>query len=94
MIVTPAGFVPDHRVVDDENAIVHLFSRDRLVQRTDAPELLSWTAYRELGLVAGRKRVIGRPGGYFHVAVASAATGARMTRGTRRSIAHRAAATR
>ena len=72
MIVTPAGFVPDHRVVDDENAIVHVFSRDRLVQRTDAPELLSWTAYRELGLVAGRKQVIGRHDGIIHVAVAVA----------------------
>jgi NAD+ diphosphatase len=72
MIVTPAGFVPDHLAVDDENAIVHVFSRDRLVQRSDDPALLTWSGYRELGLLAARKLVIGRHDGILHVAVALA----------------------
>ena len=72
MIVTPPGFIPDHLAVDDENAIVHVFSRDRLVQRSDEPALLTWSSYRELGLVAGRKQVIGRHDGVLHVAVAVA----------------------
>jgi NAD+ diphosphatase len=70
MIVTPAGFIPDQHAVDDDQAIVHVFSRDRLVQRTTAPALLPWAAYRELGLVAVRRHVIGRHDGVVHVAVA------------------------
>jgi NAD+ diphosphatase len=72
MIVTPAGFIPDHLAVDDENAIVHVFSRDRLVQRNDEPALLTWAAYRELGLHPARKQVIGRHEGVLHVAIALA----------------------
>jgi NAD+ diphosphatase len=72
MIVTPAGFMPDHLAVEDDNAIVHVFSRDRLVQRQEGPALLTWAAYRQLGLVAARKQVIGRHDGVVHVAVAIA----------------------
>jgi NAD+ diphosphatase len=70
MIVTPPGFIPDHLAVDDENAIVHVFSRDRLLQRIEEPALLTWSSYRELGLMADRKQVIGRHDGVLHVAVA------------------------
>jgi NAD+ diphosphatase len=72
MIVTPAGFVPDHRAVDDDHAVAHVFSRDRLVQLADAPALLPWAAYREAGLVAARRLVIGRHEGSTHIAVALA----------------------
>lgn len=72
MIVTPPGFLPDHRAIDDDDAVVHVFSRDRLVQLTDSPSLLPWAAYREIGLVAARRHVIGRHEGTTHVAVALA----------------------
>jgi len=75
MIVTPPGFLPDHRAVDDDNAIAHVFSRDRLVQLTDSPSLLPWAAYAELGLVAERRHVIGRHDGVTHVAVGLAQDG-------------------
>jgi NAD+ diphosphatase len=72
MILTPPGFLPDHRATDDDQAIAHVFSRDRLIQLTDSPSLLPWTAYQALGLVAARRHVIGRHEGVTHVAVALA----------------------
>jgi NAD+ diphosphatase len=72
MIVTPAGFLPDHRAIADDDAVVHVFSRDRLIQRQDSPALLPWAAYRELGLIAARRHVIGTHDGITHVAVALA----------------------
>jgi NAD+ diphosphatase len=72
MIVTPAGFLADHRASPDDDAIAHVFIRDRLVQLADAPSMLSWAAYREAGLVAARRHVIGRHQGATHVAVALA----------------------
>ncbi len=72
MIVTPAGFLPDHRAIEDDDSVVHVFSRDRLIQREDLPALLPWTAYQELGLIAARRHVIGTHDGITHVAVALA----------------------
>lgn len=72
MILTPDGFLPDHSASADDAAIAHVFIRDQLVQPADAPALLPWGTYRELGLVAERHHVIGRHQGVTHVAVALA----------------------
>ena len=72
MILTPDGFLPDHSASADDAAIAHVFIRDQLVQPADAPALLPWGTYRELGLVAERHHVIGRHEGVTHVAVALA----------------------
>ena len=72
MIITPAGFLPDHSAADDDDAIAHVFSRDRLVQLAQTPALLPWAAYAEAGMVAARRHVIGRHDGVTHVAIALA----------------------
>jgi NAD+ diphosphatase len=72
MILTPEGFLPDHRPCDDEDAVAHVFFRDRLLQLADAPALLPWSAYRELGFAAARSHVVGRHQGRTHVAIALA----------------------
>ena len=72
MIITPAGFLPDHTAAHDGDAIAHVFIRDRLVQIADSPSMLPWAAYEEAGLVAGRRHVIGRHQGVTHVAIALA----------------------
>ncbi|MEO6269533.1 MAG: NAD(+) diphosphatase [Lautropia sp.] len=76
MILTPDGFLPDHSASADDAAIAHVFIRDQLVQPADCPALLPWDTYRELGLVAARRHVIGRHQGVTHVAVALAETSA------------------
>lgn len=70
MILTPPGFLPDQSATIDDDAIVHVFHRDRLVQRSDAPELLCWSAYASIGLTAARTHVIGRHLDRIHAAVA------------------------
>ena len=70
MIVTPPGFIPDQDAADDADSVVHVFIRDRLVQRADTPALLPWEAYRELGIAERHRLVIGRHEGRIHVAVA------------------------
>lgn len=70
MIVTPAGFLPDHHASIDDDSIAHVFIRDQLIQRTASPALMPWAAYRELGLAAGRRQVIGTQQGVTHVAIA------------------------
>ena len=72
MIITPAGFLPDHNADFDGEAIAHVFIRDRLVQLADAPSMLPWAAYQEAGLVAARRHSIGRHQGVTHVAIALA----------------------
>ena len=72
MILTPEGFLPDHRPSEDADAIAHVFFRDRLLQSADTPALLPWAAYRELGLVAARTHVLGRHQGRTHLAIALA----------------------
>lgn len=72
MIVTPPGFLPDQNALADDDAIAHVFIRDRLLQRVDSPSLLPWAAYRELGFSPARTHVIGRQGDVIHVAIAIA----------------------
>jgi hypothetical protein len=60
MIVTPAGFLPDHHAADDDHAIAHVFSRDRLVLLTDSPACCRGPRMLKPGLVAARRHVIGR----------------------------------
>jgi NAD+ diphosphatase len=70
MIVTPAGFLPDQSAIDDDDAVAHVFIRDRLIQAAASPALLPWAAYAELGLRESHRLVIGRHEGRTHVAVA------------------------
>ena len=72
MILTPPGFLPDQHARADDDAIAHVFLRDRLLQPADAPALLPWAAYLELGFSAARTHVIGRQDGVTHLAVALA----------------------
>jgi NAD+ diphosphatase len=72
MILTPPGFLADASVVDDDNAVAHVFSRDRLVQLAASPALLPWAAYAEAGMVAASRHIVGRHEGVTHVAVALA----------------------
>ena len=72
MILTPPGFLPDQHARADDDAMAHVFLRDRLLQPADAPALLPWAAYLELGFSAARTHVIGRQDGVTHLAVALA----------------------
>jgi NAD+ diphosphatase len=70
MIITPPGFVAEHALALDDDAIAYVFARDALVQFGDSPGALPWRFYREAGLVAARAHSIGRHEGRAHVAVA------------------------
>lgn len=72
MIITPPGFVPEHALALDDDAIAYVFHRDALVQFGDSPGALPWRFYREAGVVAASAHAIGRHEGRAHVAVAIA----------------------
>lgn len=70
MLQTPPGFEPALDLVLDDDAVVHVFVRDALVQRSDGACALTWRAYRTLGFEARRVHPLGRHGGIPHIAVA------------------------
>lgn len=70
MIRTPDTFQPALDLDLHDDAIVHLFVRDALVQSIDEPMPLRWRTYRMLGFTAARVQPIGRHLGVDHVAVA------------------------
>jgi NAD+ diphosphatase len=72
MIRTPEGFEIALDLALHDEAIVHLFVRDALVQRAQAPAPLPWSAYRSLGLEPVRVQPVGRLAGLDHLAVALA----------------------
>lgn len=70
MIRTPDAFLPALDVDLHDDAIVHLFIRDALVQRIDDPTPLTWRALRAIGFDAARVQPVGRHFGTAHIAVA------------------------
>ena len=69
MLETPKNFDPDLLAAHDDEAIAHVFIRDRLVLDTRAPGWQPWRHYRDAGLHAERTLVIGRLGSQVHIAV-------------------------
>lgn len=53
----------------DDDAIAHVFIRDRLIQFADTPGAFPWRFYREAGLVAEKVHGIGQFNGHRHLAV-------------------------
>lgn len=72
MIRTPDTFRPALDVALHDDAVVHLFVRDALVQSLDDPAPLRWRTLRALGFEAHRVQGIGRHLDVDHVAVALA----------------------
>lgn len=70
MIRTPDTFQPVLDLDLHDDAIVHLFVRDALVQSIDEPVPLRWRTCRMLGFTAARVQPIGRHLGVDHLAVA------------------------
>lgn len=70
MLRTPDTFRPALDVVLHDDAIVHLFARDALVQPLDEPRPMRWRTLRRLGFEAARVQPIGRLEGVDHLAVA------------------------
>lgn len=70
MIRTPDTFQPALDLALHDDAIVHLFVRDALVQSIDEPAPLRWRTCRMLGFEAARVQPIGRHLGADHLAVA------------------------
>lgn len=70
MIRTPDSFRPALDVALHDEAVVHLFMRDALVQIPEAPSPQRWRALRGFGFEPGRVQPIGRHEGIDHVAVA------------------------
>lgn len=70
MLLTPNGFEPRLDLALDDDTIVHLFVRDRLVHSLDDVGGMRWAQYRAMGFSAERVHSIGRYGGQNHVAVA------------------------
>jgi NAD+ diphosphatase len=70
VIRTPELFIPARDVELHDDAVVHLFIRDALVQCVDAPAPLSWRSCRAMGFAAARVQPVGRHRGIAHVAVA------------------------
>src|SRR5690606_4068535 len=70
MLLTPKGFEPRIDLALDDDAIVHLFVRDRLVHSLDETGAMRWAQYRAMGFSAERVHSIGRYHGETHVAVA------------------------
>lgn len=70
MLHTPPEFEPrlDLELADD--AIVHLFVRDRLVHSLDDNGAMRWAQYRAMGFSAVHAHSIGTLGGEAHLAVA------------------------
>jgi len=72
VIRTPEQFVPALDLALHDDAIVHLFIRDALVQSLDAPQPLPWRLVRRLGLAPARVHPLGHHLGVAHLAVALA----------------------
>jgi NAD+ diphosphatase len=70
MIRTPDTFEPALDLALHDEAVVHLFARDALVQSLDEPRPLRWRTLRAMGFTAGRVQPIGRHLGDDHLAVA------------------------
>jgi NAD+ diphosphatase len=72
VIRTPELFVPGIDAVLSDDAIVHLFIRDALVQHSEVPQPMAWRVARSLGFTADRVQPLGHHLGLAHVAVALA----------------------
>jgi len=72
MIRTPDAFTPALDLALHDEAIVHLFVRDALVQSLESPQPMRWGLLRRLGFEAARTQPIGRCAGTDHLAVALA----------------------
>jgi NAD+ diphosphatase len=70
MISTPDDFSPELDLPLHDDAVVHLFARDALVQTLDEPGPLRWRTLRAMGFEAGRVQPIGRHRGVDHLAIA------------------------
>jgi NAD+ diphosphatase len=70
VIRTPELFVPGLDAALSDDAIVHLFIRDALVQHAEVPQPLPWRMARSLGFAAVRIQPLGHHQGIAHVAVA------------------------
>lgn len=70
MIQSPADFLPALDLELHDDAVVHLFVRDALVQSLDEPRALPWRTWRAMGFRAARVQPIGRHLGVDHIAVA------------------------
>jgi NAD+ diphosphatase len=70
MLRTPDPFQPALDLQLHDDAVVHLFVRDALVQPLDEPGPLRWGLLRRLGFQAARVQPIGRHLGVDHLAVA------------------------
>jgi len=70
MIRTPDTFQPALDLDLHDDAIVHIFVRDALVQSIDEPVPLRWRTCRMLGFEPARVQPIGRHLGVDHLAVA------------------------
>jgi NADH pyrophosphatase NudC (nudix superfamily) len=70
MLRTPRDFEPVLLLDLHDDAIVHVFLRDALVQSLDEPRALPWRSWRAMGFQAARVQSIGRHQGVDHIAVA------------------------
>lgn len=70
MIRSPADFLPMIELVLHDDAVVHVFVKDALVQSMDEPRPLPWRTWRAMGFQAARVQPIGRHQGVDHIAVA------------------------
>jgi NAD+ diphosphatase len=70
MIRTPDGFVPEIGTEVEDDAVAHLFYRDRLILRPDEPGPQTVAVYRSLGFTVSRTVAVGRLQGRRHVALA------------------------
>ncbi|MEZ5652693.1 MAG: NAD(+) diphosphatase [Burkholderiaceae bacterium] len=69
MLITPPEFEPDRLIGLDDDVVVHVFSRDRLVLPGQTAGPLTWPVYRQAGFEPRLVHGIGRLGGMPHVAV-------------------------
>lgn len=70
MIRTPAGFFPTIDLQPQDDAIVHLFIRDALIQHAEQPAPIRWHLARGLGLPLARIHAVGSHAGVVHLAAA------------------------
>jgi len=70
MLRTPIDFQPALELALHDDAVVHVFVRDALVQSLDEPRALPWRSWRAMGFEAARVQPIGRHQGVDHLAVA------------------------
>lgn len=69
MLITPDDFEPDRLVELTEDAIVHVFSRDKLVLPEGGTGWLTWHVYQAAGFEPLGVHGIGRLAGRTHVAI-------------------------